>query len=437
MAARCSARVGGAVRGLRRSRDRHATVPLADQLIDERRGDTTGSNDEIRGSRLGRGAQDDRRGRRRRRARDHRARAAARGDGASRPPAAEDRAGAREGVLRDARRGDEGRPDAVGRRPRAGPRGDPPRVPGDPRPAPARRRAGLVQGDPRRRSRTTSARSSPTSSRTSPRSRSPPRRSARSTARRSSDGRDVAVKVQYPGIAEAIHADLQNLRLGLKLLSVDRARASTPARSPTRSASASARSSTTSSRRPTTARWRARTAATRSSSCPTSSRRCARERVLVSEYVDGARFTDGARRCRRPSATALGEILVRFYLNGPLRHRLLNGDPHPGNALFLADGRVAFLDFGFFKHLSNADVEQLVATTQATYEGDAAAPARRRRRARLAAARPGARRAVPRELPGDLRLAARRPPDDGRRVEHRRDDAPLQPAARGRRLRRR
>ena len=33
------------------------------------------------------------------------------------------------------------------------------------------------------------------------------------------DGRDVAVKVQYPGIAEAIHADLQNLRLGLRLLS--------------------------------------------------------------------------------------------------------------------------------------------------------------------------------------------------------------------------
>src|SRR3954453_22795775 len=33
------------------------------------------------------------------------------------------------------------------------------------------------------------------------------------------DGRDVAVKGQYPGIAEAIQADLQNLRLGLKLLS--------------------------------------------------------------------------------------------------------------------------------------------------------------------------------------------------------------------------
>src|SRR5207248_7174899 len=34
------------------------------------------------------------------------------------------------------------------------------------------------------------------------------------------DERAVAVKVQYPGIAEAVHADMQNLRLGLKLLNV-------------------------------------------------------------------------------------------------------------------------------------------------------------------------------------------------------------------------
>ena len=31
------------------------------------------------------------------------------------------------------------------------------------------------------------------------------------------DGREVAVKVQYPGIAEAVHADLRNLKLGLKI----------------------------------------------------------------------------------------------------------------------------------------------------------------------------------------------------------------------------
>jgi predicted unusual protein kinase regulating ubiquinone biosynthesis (AarF/ABC1/UbiB family) len=50
---------------------------------------------------------------------------------------------------------------------------------------------------------------------------------------------------------------------------------------------------------------------------------------------------------------------------------LLNGDPHPGNSLFLSDGRVAFLDFGFFKRLSNTEVDQLLRSTRATYENDA------------------------------------------------------------------
>jgi predicted unusual protein kinase regulating ubiquinone biosynthesis (AarF/ABC1/UbiB family) len=95
-----------------------------------------------------------------------------------------------------------------------------------------------------------------------------------------------------------------------------------------------------------------------------------RERVLVSDFVDGARF---ASLLDAPAASRdrIGEILVRFYLNGPLRHRLLNGDPHPGNTLFLPDGRVAFLDFGFFKHLGDQDVGQLLASTRATYAGDA------------------------------------------------------------------
>ncbi len=40
----------------------------------------------------------------------------------------------------------------------------------------------------------------------------------------------------------------------------------------------------------------------------------------------------------RGGAQPIGEILVRFYLNGAVRHRFLNGDPHPGNTLFLDDG---------------------------------------------------------------------------------------------------
>jgi len=97
-----------------------------------------------------------------------------------------------------------------------------------------------------------------------------------------------------------------------------------------------------------------------------------RERVLVTEFVDGERFA-AARDKPQHERDRLGEILVRFYINGPLRHRLLNGDPHPGNSLFLADGRVAFIDFGFFKHLTDADVGQLLASTRATHARDAQA----------------------------------------------------------------
>ena len=84
-----------------------------------------------------------------------------------------------------------------------------------------RRRAGLVQV---RSSKVIEEdlgeKLSATASPTSTPSRSRRRRSVRCTARRCATAATVAVKVQYPGIAEAIHADMQNLRLGLKLLSV-------------------------------------------------------------------------------------------------------------------------------------------------------------------------------------------------------------------------
>ncbi len=94
--------------------------------------------------------------------------------------------------------------------------------------------------------------------------------------------------------------------------------------------------------------------------------------MLVSEFVEGQRFA-WARQIPSAERNRYAEILIRFYINGPLRHRLLNGDPHPGNSLFLDDGRVAFVDFGFFKTLSDSEVRELIASTRATYEHDAQA----------------------------------------------------------------
>ena len=185
------------------------------------------------------------------------------------------------------------------------------------------------------------------------------------------DGRDVAVKVQYPGIAEAIHADMQNLRLGLKLLNVIAPGIDTgPIAEEIRE-----RISQELDYELEASNQHAMARAYRGHPfivVPDVVSSLCRERVLVSEYIEAHRFAE-VRDWPAEARNRLGEILIRFYINGPLRHRLLNGDPHPGNSLFLDDGRVAFLDFGFFKTLSNDEVAQLMASTRATYEGDAQA----------------------------------------------------------------
>ncbi len=185
------------------------------------------------------------------------------------------------------------------------------------------------------------------------------------------DGRDVAVKVQYPGIAEAVHSDMQNLRLGLKLLATIAPGIDTS----TIAQEIRERISQELDYELEASNHRAMARAYRDHPFivvpPVVTELC-RERVLVSEFVDGKRFAEVV-KAPQQDRNRLGEILVRFYINGPMRHRLLNGDPHPGNSLFLDDGRVAFIDFGFFKHLSDAEVAQVVASTRATYEHDAKA----------------------------------------------------------------
>ncbi len=182
------------------------------------------------------------------------------------------------------------------------------------------------------------------------------------------DGRVVAVKVQYPGVAEAIFADLQNLRLGLKLLSTIAPGIDTGA------IAGEIRERITEELdyelEASNHREMARAYAGHPFIfVPGVVTALSRERVLVTEFVDGERFA-AARDKPEAERDRIGEVLVRFYINGPLRHRLLNGDPHPGNCLFMPDGRVAFIDFGFFKHLTDVDIRQLLVTTRALRDRD-------------------------------------------------------------------
>jgi hypothetical protein len=95
-----------------------------------------------------------------------------------------------------------------------------------------------------------------------------------------------------------------------------------------------------------------------------------RERVLVSDFVEGSGFEELK---ARPQAERdrLGEIIYRFFLGCLYRHRQFSGDPHPGNFLLQEDGRVAFLDFGLFKRMDPEPVELELACQRAVVEGDA------------------------------------------------------------------
>lgn len=72
----------------------------------------------------------------------------------------------------------------------------------------------------------------------------------------------------------------------------------------------------------------------------------ATDHVLVSEWMDGtplARIITDGTQDERDRA---GVLIVRFLFSGPARVGLLHADPHPGNFRLLADGRLGVLDFG-------------------------------------------------------------------------------------------
>jgi predicted unusual protein kinase regulating ubiquinone biosynthesis (AarF/ABC1/UbiB family) len=72
----------------------------------------------------------------------------------------------------------------------------------------------------------------------------------------------------------------------------------------------------------------------------------ATEHVLVSEWMDGTPLSriisDGTQEQRDRAGT----LLVRFLFSGPSRAGLLHADPHPGNFRLLDDGRLGVIDFG-------------------------------------------------------------------------------------------
>lgn len=174
------------------------------------------------------------------------------------------------------------------------------------------------------------------------------------------DGRRIAVKIQYPGIAEALEADLRNAGVLMQL-----ARTLAPG--------LDAKAVTSELRERIleeldyeyeAQNQRAFARAYRGHPfiyVPDVFTRLSRRKVLVTELVEGIGFEE-IRKLDHEERSRFGEILFRGSFGSIYHLQHFNADPHPGNYILMDDGRVAFLDFGMTKKL---DGEQIILEQRA------------------------------------------------------------------------
>lgn len=183
------------------------------------------------------------------------------------------------------------------------------------------------------------------------------------------DGRDVAVKVQYPGVAGAVRADMQNLGLIMRLMT--RVAPGIDAKSIAEEIRLRINEELDYELEATNQRSMARVFRGHPFIIvPDVVTSLSRERVIVSEFVEGTGFEE-LKGYPQAERDRMGEIVFRFFFTSLYRHRQFSGDPHPGNFMLQADGRVAFLDFGLFKRMGRAPVELELRCQRAVVEGDA------------------------------------------------------------------
>ncbi len=92
--------------------------------------------------------------------------------------------------------------------------------------------------------------------------------------------------------------------------------------------------------------------------------------VITSELVSGATWQE-MMTWSQAERDLVGETLFRFVFRSLYGMHAFNGDPHPGNYLFHGDGRVTFLDFGLVKHFTDDEMTTFVGMVRAAaYDHD-------------------------------------------------------------------
>jgi predicted unusual protein kinase regulating ubiquinone biosynthesis (AarF/ABC1/UbiB family) len=172
------------------------------------------------------------------------------------------------------------------------------------------------------------------------------------------DGRAVAVKVQYPGIARSITSDLRNVALLRRVVS---------AAFPGMDTHAFIEELGERLREEVDYLLEADNQELFAQyyeghpviHVPHVVRELSTARVLTTELVSGERFEEVLQWDQHERDMA-AETINRFVSRSLYQLHAFNGDPHPGNYLFHGRGRVTFLDFGLTKHFNDQDLVPLV-----------------------------------------------------------------------------
>ncbi len=183
------------------------------------------------------------------------------------------------------------------------------------------------------------------------------------------DGRDVVVKVQYPGVADAVRADLQNAELFAPLARIlspnqeigpllDELRERIDDELDYQREAQYQRA------------FANRYAGHPFIVVPDVIGDLCRSRVLVSERIHGRRFDEVVEHGSVEEQQRVGEIIFRYAFGSIGRFRLFNGDPHPGNYLIMDNDRVAFVDYGSVKMFSRERYSSMLAVDGAVIADD-------------------------------------------------------------------
>lgn len=157
------------------------------------------------------------------------------------------------------------------------------------------------------------------------------------------DGREVAVKVQYPGADEALRGDLRQLQRFSRLF-----QALIPGTDvkPLLAELAERMDEELDYRIEADSQRGFARAFDDDANIFVPKVLASSPKVLVSEWVGGTRLSEIIARGTPRQRDQAGKLLAEFHYSAPERAHMLHSDPHPGNFLLLDDGRLCVIDFG-------------------------------------------------------------------------------------------